>query len=91
MRLPTSAVRCLWGWLGKTTMAKSGDNDEDEGRLARQRALGAELRQVFGRLAEEEVPDALKRLAARLEDRLSAPGRTSAELGAREDGPTERD
>ena len=53
-------------------MAIDPDHDEDDGRIIRQRALGAELRQVFGRLADEQVPDSLMQLAARLEEQLAA-------------------
>ena len=47
-----------------------GDGTEDDG-IARQRALGAELKRVFGSVVEEELPARLQDLAARLESMLA--------------------
>jgi len=51
------------------TMAPEDETEED--RTARQRALGAELKRVFGSVVEERLPERLQDLAARLEAQLA--------------------
>jgi hypothetical protein len=46
-------------------------SDDDE-RLERQRAVGAELAKLFNRVSEEPVPPALQSLAEKLDERLKA-------------------
>ncbi|HVI28783.1 NepR family anti-sigma factor [Hansschlegelia sp.] len=50
-------------------MAQGDETEED--RIARQRALGAELKRVFGSVIEERLPERLQDLAARLESQLA--------------------
>lgn len=41
-----------------------------EESLARERAIGRELRQVFGRIADEPTPEFLQELARKLDARI---------------------
>lgn len=46
------------------------ERDDAERRAGRRKALGAELRQAFGQVADEPIPAALEALARRLDERL---------------------
>ncbi len=67
-----------------------GDETEDDG-IARQRALGAELKRVFGSVVEEQLPERLQDLAARLESMLAQNRSEDDEAPAPQPGETRAD